>query len=339
MKDLPLVSVIIPVFNAEKYVKNAIQSALNQTYKRIELLVINDGSTDRSPDIIKAFNDPHINIITQQNKGGSAARNAGILRAKGDYIKFLDADDELLPEAIETQVDQSLVLGENEIVFGDFNFINREGKSISPYKFNNTFELRQDPESYFLNNWKILISSPLHRKEYLENVGGFDEKLPFGQESDLHFRLTINDIRFVYREAKIFNYRSHLGPERISLKRVRNNKELSVIEFSLDKKIKLLLDKYGKLNEVQKNYFALGFWGLARKSFINEKTIQGKYYLSRSKQYSKYKIPPYKNNMALGIAYQVLGILLGFSRLEKNILRMKNKSSRNTGEQDVLFQE
>lgn len=335
----PLVSIIIPVYNADRFVRQAMQSALNQTYNNIEIIVINDGSTDRSPEIIGEFSDPRIKVIHQHNKGGSSARNAGIETAKGEYIKFLDADDELLPQAIEMQVIQSNGLNENAIVFGDFNFINQEGKIISSHKFNNSNKLNQDPESFFLNNWEILISCPLHKKAYLENIGGFDENLPFGQESDLHFRIAINNIRFIYQEANVFNYRSHLESARISLNRIYNNMETDVMVYSLDKKISLIMEKRGKLNETQQKYFALSFFGLARKSFINQNKSDGKYYLSRSKQYSKYMIPPYNQNPIFGILYQVSGVFLGFVRLEKIIRRIRIKASQKPRELDVLFQQ
>ena len=101
---MKLVSVIIPVYNAEKYIAATLQSVLDQTYQNFELLIIDDGSPDRSIDICRQFTDPRIKIISQENRGVAAARNHGIRVAQGEYIAFLDADDIWLPTKIEKHV-------------------------------------------------------------------------------------------------------------------------------------------------------------------------------------------------------------------------------------------
>ena len=103
----PLITTIIPAYNVEEYVINAIQSVLDQSYKNVELIIVNDGSTDNTEQIIKE-NYPSINLITQKNKGLSGARNTGIENSKGEYIAFLDADDQWLPDKLEKQVEFAL---------------------------------------------------------------------------------------------------------------------------------------------------------------------------------------------------------------------------------------
>ena len=102
-----LVSVIIPVYNAEKFIKTCIDSVLAQTYTNIEIILINDGSVDYSKSICEKFanNASNIILINQQNSGVSAARNAGLKFATGKYVTFLDADDELPPNAIKQCVE------------------------------------------------------------------------------------------------------------------------------------------------------------------------------------------------------------------------------------------
>ncbi len=99
-----LVSIIIPVYNVEKYIEQCIYSVINQTYKNIEIIIINDGSTDCSIEKISKIKDERITIITQENKGLSAARNEGIQQSKGDYISFVDSDDFISRKYIETFV-------------------------------------------------------------------------------------------------------------------------------------------------------------------------------------------------------------------------------------------
>ncbi|MDR9365941.1 MAG: glycosyltransferase family 2 protein [Balneolaceae bacterium] len=93
----PLISVIIPAYNVEDYIEEAVNSVLNQSFKRIELIAVNDGSTDRTGEILESFreNDQRVHVIHQKNKGVSAARNIGLKQAKGTYIHFLDGDDKL----------------------------------------------------------------------------------------------------------------------------------------------------------------------------------------------------------------------------------------------------
>ncbi len=101
-----LVSIIIPTYNRANLVIRAIESALNQTYRNIELIVIDDGSKDQTPQIISQIKDPRIRYIRyEENRGASHARNVGLSLAKGEFISFLDSDDEFLPQKIEKQLE------------------------------------------------------------------------------------------------------------------------------------------------------------------------------------------------------------------------------------------
>lgn len=104
---MSLVSIIIPVYNGEKYIESALNSCISQTYLDIEVLVINDGSTDNTEQIVRSYQKKYNNIIliNQQNRGVSAARNRGLENASGEWITFLDADDEIFPVAIERLVE------------------------------------------------------------------------------------------------------------------------------------------------------------------------------------------------------------------------------------------
>ena len=95
-----MISVIIPLYNKEPIIERSLQSVLSQDYDDFEVVVVNDGSTDRSADIVRSINDPRIRLIEQENGGPSKARNTGTKNARGEWILFLDADDELLPGAL-----------------------------------------------------------------------------------------------------------------------------------------------------------------------------------------------------------------------------------------------
>ena len=100
--DSPLVSVIIPVYNGEKYLRESIDSIFSQTYTPIEVIVVDDGSTDQSKAIARSF--PQIRYLFQNNSGHASARNRGIRAANADYISFLDSDDLWLPEKLLLQI-------------------------------------------------------------------------------------------------------------------------------------------------------------------------------------------------------------------------------------------
>jgi glycosyltransferase involved in cell wall biosynthesis len=99
-----LVSVIIPAFNAESYILDCLNSIINQTYRNLKIIVVNDGSTDRTKEIIETLNDPRLIIVNQENRGCSVAKNKGLELVEGDYVQYLDVDDILSEDKIEQQV-------------------------------------------------------------------------------------------------------------------------------------------------------------------------------------------------------------------------------------------
>ena len=113
------VSIIIPVYNCEKYITRCLDSLINQTYSNIEIILVNDGSNDKSEDIIKAFakNDNRIKLYSQINQGVSVARNTGLDKATGEYIMFVDADDYIELDMVDELIKP--IQNENTIVFCD----------------------------------------------------------------------------------------------------------------------------------------------------------------------------------------------------------------------------
>lgn len=106
MKNLPLVTVIIPVYNGGKFLEEALQSVFDQTYQNMEIIVVDDGSTDNSADIAQRY--PGVNYIYQENQGVSVARNTAITKAKGEFIAFLDSDDFWMPDKLSIQIEYML---------------------------------------------------------------------------------------------------------------------------------------------------------------------------------------------------------------------------------------
>ena len=212
--DLPLVSIIIPCFNAERWVAEAISSAVGQSYPEIEVVVVDDGSTDRSLDIIKSTGDRIHVIAGGSNRGACAARNAGLAICSGKYVKFLDADDQLALDIVEKQVHAAESHGgERLVVFSAHQLMRSDGTSIGRPQLVEPFNAG-DPILWSLRN-NAQTSCTLHRRDLLDEVGGFDEALPRGQEYDLHLRMAAAGVRFEYVAGTAVYVRQHLSLDKI----------------------------------------------------------------------------------------------------------------------------
>lgn len=189
--DAPMVSVVIPCWNAEAFIADAVRSALDQTYPSVEVIVVDDGSTDRTLERVQAFGEK-VRLVTGPNAGACAARNRGIRMSRGSFVQFLDADDILLPERIERMVRASESCGELEIAASDW--YTESGAKGVPY-INTVAGCDADPVLFCLNS-QMQTSSPLHRRSRLIDIGGFKTSLPCSQERDLHLRLACNGIQW-----------------------------------------------------------------------------------------------------------------------------------------------
>ena len=186
-KDISLkVSVIIPTYNSAKYIRNALESVLSQTYSNFEIVVVNDGSTDNTDEILRPYFD-RIIYMEQKNTGPAAARNVGIQHAKGDFIAFLDADDIWLPLKLKKQM---RVFHENPnvgLVYSrNVEFDHETGKEVlvSPPK---VFSGRVFDE--LLLEGFILLSTVIISKPVLKDVGGFDPDLHTAEDTNLFLRI------------------------------------------------------------------------------------------------------------------------------------------------------
>ena len=210
-----MISIIIPNYNGAKFLREAIDSALDQQGVELEVIVVDDGSTDDSRAILESYGG-RIRPYFQKNKGASTARNVGLKMAEGDYVKFLDADDWLIPDAlsIEFQAAESYQDSERPIiVFGDALEC-REGQQ-SPWQGHRVVA-GEALSLIDLVDATMLTTLPLHLTKALRAVDGFDTKIPSGEDFDLSFRLHLSGARFVYQPGPSFVYRQHAEGERVS---------------------------------------------------------------------------------------------------------------------------
>ena len=125
-----LVSIRMPAYNAERFIAEAIESALAQTYAHWELLVVNDGSTDQTPGIVAQFTDPRLKLIHKENGGESSARNVALDHSQGEFIAYLDADDAYLPHHLDIAVNYLRTHPERDGVYTDGYYIDQNGKRL-----------------------------------------------------------------------------------------------------------------------------------------------------------------------------------------------------------------
>lgn len=197
----PLVSIVIPCFNAQNSLAEAIHSALQQTYQSREVIVIDDGSNDDSVTILKQFGS-QVLWESGPNQGGCSARNRGVEIAHGEFVQFLDADDILAPEKLEKQVPVALE-HEQSIVYCDHDLNTTDGQMI---RRSRGVEW-SDSVEFVLEHDALTTLGPLHRKSWLDEVGGFRVGLRAAQELDLHLRLAAHGFRFFHMPDALFTVR------------------------------------------------------------------------------------------------------------------------------------
>jgi glycosyltransferase involved in cell wall biosynthesis len=204
-----LVSVIVPAYNAQAFIGGTIQSVINQTYPDWEMLIVDDGSTDETAEVVKTYlSDSRIKYIYQANQERSAARNHGIRRAAGKYIAFLDADDLWLPDKLRRQVDCLDNHPEVGLCFTGRKFINSKGIPIHTRKITVPFDKDQFTELLKCNF--IANSAVMAARTVFDQVGLFDESLPaFGSEDwDMWLRIT-RYYPFHFVDQPLLLYRVH----------------------------------------------------------------------------------------------------------------------------------
>lgn len=184
-------SVVIPLYNKSKSVVRTIESVLGQTHSDFELIIVNDGSTDDSLDVISSIIDDRIRIISTENRGVSAARNKGVSVANSDYIAFLDADDYWDSSFLMMQA--ALIDTFPEAAVYGFNYADVSNGQIKAYNQGMGDSFCGYVEDYFGTSHGDLYcsSSVVVRKQAFESVGGFDEKIRYAEDLDLWYRLIL----------------------------------------------------------------------------------------------------------------------------------------------------
>ncbi|NET12417.1 MAG: glycosyltransferase [Okeania sp. SIO1H6] len=277
----PKVSVVIPLHNCKRYVCQAVESVLRQSYTNYEIIVVDDGSTDNSHQVLLPYME-QIKYLYQENQGVSAARNQGIEIASGEFVAFLDHDDFFLPNKLELQVACFENKPELGIVHSGWRRVDPQGEPLADvhpwYQAPNL-----DLEDWV--RWKpILPSAMMFRREWLKKAGGFDIRFQQAGDIDLAIRLTLMGSQFAWVSQILVCYREHDANESLNT--------LVQVEEAWD-----VLDKFFVSSEVPERikehekeyrYYTLVWsaWRLYYSGYISEMVLK----LQKSLRYTPYSI-------------------------------------------------
>jgi len=279
------VSVIIPVYNAEPFIGETIRSVLAQTYRNLEVLAIDDGSKDKSGEIIRGFTDPRVRYLPKENGGVSRARNFGIERAQGEFIALLDHDDTWLPEKLERQMPLFEDPGVG-LVFSDSYKIDATGKRLG------TFFMREHPfrgevaGELLINNFVSCLTAVI-RKKVFDETGMFDPRFSFSEEYDLFLRIAL-EYRFDFVASPLANYRVHESNFSRNRRRAFEEEITVVRKFVEEHPGKRLLPDAGINGRLADLHYSMGRFFQSQRDFtLAEKAFGNaiRYRKSRMKPY------------------------------------------------------
>jgi glycosyltransferase involved in cell wall biosynthesis len=195
---MPYFSIIIPTYNRASIVKRAIDAVLQQSFHDFEVIVVDDGSTDDTQEILQSIIDSRISLVYQSNKGVCAARNTGASKATGKYLLFYDSDDILLPSALS---DFKNANNDNnaDLLFGDVEKRNLPKKETTIIRSLNPYGNNKGTGLYLAGSFCIL-------KSFFEKIGGYDERIAFGENTELRFRIDLQKPQKAFTQTIVLIY-------------------------------------------------------------------------------------------------------------------------------------
>ncbi len=235
----PLISVIVPVFNAAGFIRESVTSILGQNYHPLELIIVDDGSTDNTEDVVGRLKEELI-YIKKDNGGPSSARNRGLQEAKGDFISFLDADDLWLPGKLELQMKRFESDPETEIVLGFTKRFLSPGVEPPP-----DFDPEKDDKPQLV----LHVGAGLYRKSVFDRIGLFDEKMLFSEDIDWFLRAIETNRRISVLKKTVQLYRIHQA-NLTGDKEKNQHYLLRAFKASLDRRRKLNPEKPPALPDI-----------------------------------------------------------------------------------------
>ncbi|MET0760417.1 MAG: glycosyltransferase family 2 protein [Flavobacterium sp.] len=243
---MPFFSVIIPLYNKEKFVENTLKSVLSQTFSDFEIIIVNDGSTDQSEQKVQQFQDSRIRYHSKKNEGVSVARNLGISLAQSDYITFIDADDYWCPDFLETMFENINRFREQSVFSAAIEI--ETSKNVFPAQYSIRKTKDYELVNYFNASSKetvICTSCAVFHKNVFEKTGVFDVDIKSGQDTDLWIRIgLVYPVLFSWKilARYVFDINS------LSKNKIYTNTKINFSKFSTLEKTNMDLKKFLDLN-------------------------------------------------------------------------------------------
>jgi len=345
----PLISVTMSAYNHEKYIAEAIQSILDQTLQDFELVIVNDGSTDNTEQIIKSFHDPRIKYIYQENQGPSACANTALRNSQGKYIALMSGDDVSYPTRLEVQYNE-YIKGKPRLLFSHCDFIDDdskllEGEHFASSFFNHPNRSREEILRYFFfyGNYLNAVTCFTEKRIY-NKLGKFDIRLLQLQDFDMWLRAIIHGYEIEIIQQKLIKYRIRSGNQNLSAHRA-DSAERSLFEsmkiykrFFEISDFSFLLSAFPEINKYTTNMTSIDLPYIFLK-LAYENNIMFMKYCARdvffdyfSEDYYKYLKEKYSFSMKEFYEYTGWGELykLYFSKKWRIVFKLK-KIARKTG--------
>ncbi len=207
------VTIIIPTFNRGDIIGKTIESALNQKYSNTEIIVVDDGSTDKTKDVVESFKSSKIKYIYKENGGASSARNRGIAEASGEFISFLDSDDYMLKHHIEKSL--PILLNANNICTYSKIIVDR-GDGVTFLKPHREYRQHEDISEYLFCNRGFVQTSSLILRTKLASKVKYDETISAGDDNDFAIRLINNGAKLIMLDDPGIIWNDSSSPSRLS---------------------------------------------------------------------------------------------------------------------------
>lgn len=261
-------SIVIPLYNKEKFVLNTLKSVLNQTFQDFEIIIIDDGSTDKSAEKVKEIDNPKINYFRIENQGVSNARNVGIQHSKADYIAFLDADDYWFENHLDILHNLIMDFPEAGMYCSRYTIKTSDSKEIKPKLQGIDNGFRGYIEDYFYSSLvyrAAWTSAVVVKKNIFDNVGMFDINISSGQDTDmwtriaLKYKIAISDIPTTIYNAQI--------ADSLSKTNILNKKLMNFKKFSEEEKKNASLKNFLDLYRLE---YAIAFYMNGRKDIFKK---------------------------------------------------------------------
>lgn len=314
MKNNPLVSVIVPVYNVEKYIEECLDSIINQTYQQIEIIIVEDGSTDESPKRIQKYlTDDRIIFIEQKNKGLSGARNTGMIRATGKYVLFVDSDDyiditllsDLVPKMEENQLDL--------IRFNGMAFTDGMKKKINQKYYDFSHRLMENyiyQEDSFKANSRTFVS-PVYL--YLTKISVLTENKLVFREDIIHEDELFTPQVFIHIETMMYVNQFYY---------YRRYRENSIMTIQTPEQLQRSFDSYVKIGKELELYYQDNAYSKEQKRLIKRQILSiynGIRISKLDKKSKKKKLKEFENINGIDKSYLILQELLSKHKVKSKL--------------------